>query len=128
MATEEERKELDARARSGETVVPGGKGGKSLAAQEQLAEGRMRGGQKRREQLGVEGYKKMGKNGGRTRKEQLGVEGYRKLGRLGGLSNCATQYESKPGTSMISESASTSTTLDPASAPALPSNHAATKN
>ena len=39
MATEEERKELDARARSGETVVPGGKGGKSLAAQEQLAEG-----------------------------------------------------------------------------------------
>lgn len=39
MATVEERKELDARAKRGETVVPGGKGGKSLLAQEKLAEG-----------------------------------------------------------------------------------------
>lgn len=33
------REELDARARQGETVVPGGTGGKSLEAQEHLAEG-----------------------------------------------------------------------------------------
>lgn len=31
--------ELDARARQGETVVPGGTGGKSLEAQQHLAEG-----------------------------------------------------------------------------------------
>mgnify|MGYP002775555186 CR=1 FL=1 len=43
MSEEEEsgvsREELDRRARSGETVVPGGTGGKSLEAQEHLAEG-----------------------------------------------------------------------------------------
>lgn len=39
MASEQERKELDARARQGETVVPGGTGGKSLEAQEHLAQG-----------------------------------------------------------------------------------------
>lgn len=33
------REELDERARHGETVVPGGTGGKSLEAQEHLAEG-----------------------------------------------------------------------------------------
>lgn len=33
------RQELDARAKQGETVVPGGTGGKSLEAQEHLAEG-----------------------------------------------------------------------------------------
>lgn len=33
------REELDATARQGETVVPGGTGGKSLEAQEHLAEG-----------------------------------------------------------------------------------------
>lgn len=33
------RAELDERARRGETVVPGGTGGKSLKAQEQLAQG-----------------------------------------------------------------------------------------
>ena len=32
------REELDARAQQGETVVPGGTGGKSLEAQEHLAE------------------------------------------------------------------------------------------
>jgi hypothetical protein len=33
------REELDARARRGETVIPGGTGGRSLEAQEHLAEG-----------------------------------------------------------------------------------------
>lgn len=33
------REELDEKARAGETVVPGGAGGKSLEAQEHLAEG-----------------------------------------------------------------------------------------
>lgn len=35
----QKREELDARARQGETIVPGGTGGKSLEAQEHLAEG-----------------------------------------------------------------------------------------
>ena len=35
----ESREELDEKARHGETVVPGGTGGKSLEAQEHLAEG-----------------------------------------------------------------------------------------
>ncbi|KAF2306411.1 hypothetical protein GH714_017744 [Hevea brasiliensis] len=39
MASGQERAELDARAKQGETVVPGGTGGKSLEAQEHLAEG-----------------------------------------------------------------------------------------
>lgn len=39
MASGQDRSELDARARQGETVVPGGTGGKSLEAQEHLAEG-----------------------------------------------------------------------------------------
>lgn len=39
MATQQERAELDAKARQGETVVPGGTGGLSLEAQEHLAEG-----------------------------------------------------------------------------------------
>lgn len=37
---QQSREELDARARQGETVVPGGTGGKSLEAQEHLAEGK----------------------------------------------------------------------------------------
>ena len=36
---QQDKSELDARARQGETVVPGGTGGKSLKAQEHLAEG-----------------------------------------------------------------------------------------
>ena len=36
---QESREELDRMAREGETVVPGGTGGKSLEAQEHLAEG-----------------------------------------------------------------------------------------
>lgn len=39
MASQQERDELDRRARQGETVVPGGTGGKSVEAQENLAEG-----------------------------------------------------------------------------------------
>lgn len=40
MATrQQERQELDERAKQGETVVPGGTGGKSLQAQEHLAQG-----------------------------------------------------------------------------------------
>lgn len=34
-----DREEMEQRARQGETVVPGGTGGKSLEAQEHLAEG-----------------------------------------------------------------------------------------
>lgn len=71
----------------------------------------MRGGQTRREQLGIEGYKRMGRNGGQTRKEQLGIEGYRELGRRGGLSTFATQPKSfKFGVTSASASS------DPASA------------
>lgn len=36
------RKELDEKARQGEVVVPGGTGGKSLEAQEHLAEGKLK--------------------------------------------------------------------------------------
>lgn len=39
MASQQQRSELDAKAKQGETVVPGGTGGKSLDAQERLAEG-----------------------------------------------------------------------------------------
>lgn len=41
MATEQERAELDAKAKQGQTVIPGGTGGKSLEAQEHLAEGKI---------------------------------------------------------------------------------------
>lgn len=58
------REELDQRAQAGETVVPGGTGGKSLEAQEHLAEGRSKGGKTRANQLGHDGYAEMGKKGG----------------------------------------------------------------
>ncbi|XWS55513.1 hypothetical protein CRYUN_Cryun09bG0006500 [Craigia yunnanensis] len=85
MALQQEREELDARAGQGETVVPGGTGGKSLEAQEHLAEGRSRGVQTRTEQLGGEGHQELGSKGGQTRKEQMGTEGYQEIGRKGGL-------------------------------------------
>ncbi|XP_076937030.1 10 kDa late embryogenesis abundant protein-like [Bidens hawaiensis] len=64
--SEKEKKELDQRAAQGETVVPGGTRGKTLDAQERLAEGRSKGGQTRKDQLGTEGYKEMGGKGGRS--------------------------------------------------------------
>ncbi|KAD5962110.1 hypothetical protein R6Q59_014360 [Mikania micrantha] len=64
--SDEEKKNLDQRAAQGETVVPGGTRGKTLEAQERLAEGRSKGGQTRKEQLGTEGYQEMGKKGGRS--------------------------------------------------------------
>ncbi|KAL3834827.1 hypothetical protein ACJIZ3_009563 [Penstemon smallii] len=71
---QKDRSELDAKARQGETVVPGGTGGKSLEAQEHLAEGRSKGGQTRREQLGTEGYQEMGRKGGLSSVEKSGGE------------------------------------------------------
>ncbi|KAH9736641.1 hypothetical protein WN944_004251 [Citrus x changshan-huyou] len=72
MASEQERAEFDQRARQGETVVPGGTRGKSLEAQEHLAEGRSRGGQTRKEQIGTEGYQEMGRKGGLSTVDKSG--------------------------------------------------------
>ncbi|KAF6152396.1 hypothetical protein GIB67_014326 [Kingdonia uniflora] len=74
MASGQDRSKLDQRARQGETVVPGDTGGKSLEAQEHLAEGRSRGGQTRREQLGTEGYQEMGRKGGLSTTDKFGWE------------------------------------------------------
>ncbi|WKA00647.1 hypothetical protein VitviT2T_018984 [Vitis vinifera] len=91
---QENRAELDAKARQGQTVVPGGTGGGSLEAQEHLAEGwfssgisskvsrfysfftagRSRGGQARKEQIGREGYQEMGRKGGLSTVDQSGGE------------------------------------------------------
>ncbi|XP_059459061.1 em protein H5 [Corylus avellana] len=74
MSSERQRAELDARAKQGETVIPAGTGGKSLEAQEHVAEGRSRGGQTRREQLGPEGYREMGRKGGLSTVDNPGGE------------------------------------------------------
>ncbi|KAL6138900.1 hypothetical protein ACLB2K_064179 [Fragaria x ananassa] len=75
MASEQEKRgELDAKARQGKTVVPGGTGGKSLDAQERLAEGRQKGGETRREHMGREGYQEMGKKGGLSTTDKSGGE------------------------------------------------------
>ncbi|WJX43023.1 Protein sle3 [Trifolium repens] len=71
---QQNRKELDEKAKQGETVVPGGTGGKSLEAQEHLAEGRSKGGQTRKEQLGTEGYQQMGRKGGLSTMGKSGGE------------------------------------------------------
>lgn len=49
-------------------------------------EGRSKGGQTRKEQLGHEGYQELGHQGGEARREQMGQEGYKEMGRKGGLS------------------------------------------
>ncbi|XP_074274267.1 em-like protein GEA6 [Silene latifolia] len=74
MSSEQEKKQLDERARQGETVVPGGTGGHSLEAQQHLAQGRSRGGQTRKEQLGSEGYQQMGRKGGQSTGNRAGGE------------------------------------------------------
>ncbi|XLS82465.1 hypothetical protein HN51_048296 [Arachis hypogaea] len=58
---QQNRQELDERAKQGETVVPGGTG-------------RSKGGQTRREQLGTEGYQEMGRKGGFSTMEKSGEE------------------------------------------------------
>ncbi|RWR98064.1 late embryogenesis abundant protein B19.4 [Cinnamomum micranthum f. kanehirae] len=83
--SEQSREELDARARQGETVVPGGTGGKSLEAQEHLAEGAEEG-RRGGSSWEKEGYQEMGSRGGQTRKEQMATQGYREMGKKGGLS------------------------------------------
>ncbi|KAL9226696.1 hypothetical protein vseg_002479 [Gypsophila vaccaria] len=72
MSSEQERKQLDEKARRGETVVPGGTGGKSLEAQQHLAEGRSKGRQTRKDQLGSEGYQEMGRKGGQSTGDRSG--------------------------------------------------------
>ncbi|KAL3655329.1 Em-like protein GEA6 [Castilleja foliolosa] len=74
MASKQERAHLDEKAKQGETVVPGGTGGQSLEAQEHLAQGRSKGGQTRREQLGTEGYQEMGRKGGLSTGDKSGGE------------------------------------------------------
>nr|AWJ68117.1 late embryogenesis abundant [Cleistogenes songorica] len=68
---QESRQELDRKAREGQTVVPGGTGGKSLEAQQNLAEGRSKGGQIRRSSW-EEAVQRDGEEG---RAELLGREG-----------------------------------------------------
>ncbi|GAA0149297.1 hypothetical protein Leryth_017498 [Lithospermum erythrorhizon] len=75
MSSQQQNKsELDQRARQGETVVPGGTGGRSYEAQQHLAEGRSKGGQTRKEQLGTEGYQEMGRKGGLSTGDKSGEE------------------------------------------------------
>ena len=69
-----QRQDLNEKAKQGETVVPGGTGGKTLEAQEHLAEGRSKGGQTRKEQMGTEGYQEMGRKGGLSTMEKSGGE------------------------------------------------------
>ncbi|CAN7138004.1 unnamed protein product [Brassica rapa subsp. narinosa] len=61
MASHQEKKQLDKRAKKGETVVPEGSGGRSFEAQQHLAEGAEEGIRARKKQLGTKGYQKMGR-------------------------------------------------------------------
>lgn len=54
IVSHQDKAELDAKARQGKIVIPGDIDGKSLEAQENLAQGRSRGGETRREQIGME--------------------------------------------------------------------------
>ncbi|KAI6676202.1 hypothetical protein NL676_036998 [Syzygium grande] len=74
MSSQQQREELDRRAQQGETVVPGGTRGKSLEAQEHLAEGRHKGGETRKQQIGQEGYQEMGRKGGPSTTNKSGGE------------------------------------------------------
>ncbi|XP_057756424.1 protein SLE1-like [Arachis stenosperma] len=78
--------ELDKRAKQGETVVPGGTGGKNLETQKHIAKGRSRGGQTKKEQLELKRYHEIGTKRGQTIKEQKGTAGYQEIERKGGLS------------------------------------------
>ncbi|KAG6418461.1 hypothetical protein SASPL_120665 [Salvia splendens] len=69
---QQDRSELDAKARQGETVVPGGTGGKSFEAQEHLAEaveGRLGG-----SSWGRRGYQEMGRKEGLSTGDKSGGE------------------------------------------------------
>ncbi|KAL3692864.1 hypothetical protein R1sor_006515 [Riccia sorocarpa] len=70
MSTEQERKELDARADAGEEVVKGGRGPRSLDAQKRIAEGRSKGGQTKATVLGEERFQEIGEKGNLTAKEE----------------------------------------------------------
>ncbi|KAI3458527.1 hypothetical protein Pfo_015190 [Paulownia fortunei] len=78
MSSEQERAELDARARQGETVVPGAQAAKASRPRSILLKvpklGRSRGGQTRKEQMGTEGYQEMGRKGGLSTTEKSGGE------------------------------------------------------
>ncbi|KAM3033921.1 hypothetical protein ACUV84_027812 [Puccinellia chinampoensis] len=77
MASGQEEKgtwDLGSAARAGQTVVPGGTGGKTFEAQEKLAEGRIRGGETRKEQMGEGGYSEMGRKGGLSTNDESGAE------------------------------------------------------
>jgi hypothetical protein len=64
-----EVEESNKKAAAGEEVVPEGKGGKSLEAQEHLAEGRKKGGETRKSQMTHEDYQEMGREGGSATKK-----------------------------------------------------------
>ncbi|URE20903.1 Small hydrophilic plant seed protein [Musa troglodytarum] len=87
MSSEQERRELDEKARRGETVVAGGTGGKSLDAQERLAEGLYYRRSYHRYAMKLQCCRCVGRSrGGQTRRDQMGTEGYHEMGRKGGLS------------------------------------------
>ncbi|KAI8013099.1 Carrot ABA-induced in somatic embryos 3 [Camellia lanceoleosa] len=69
MASGQDRAKLDVRAKQGETVVPGGTGGKSLEAQQHLAEGRSNW-----EQKGIRNWDTEEGRRGKSNLEQKGIK------------------------------------------------------